>query len=164
MAKNDQVTEDARKSITALGLPYSTLSGAQAAVNNGQIPVDSSLLCHCSTDDILENECSSEAGTLVPSGNVLPSEETIDKKLQCVAQSRVQYLPTWFPVFSIETEMFTRWFDGGRWDVADFGANARTIIESVPNHWAQKFLPQETTLQITFRLFRQKWKCLCMVP
>ncbi|MDW5800456.1 GDSL family lipase, partial [Klebsiella pneumoniae] len=39
MAKNDQVTEDARKSITALGLPYSTLSEAQAAVNNGQIPV-----------------------------------------------------------------------------------------------------------------------------
>ncbi|HBT8509763.1 TPA: GDSL family lipase, partial [Klebsiella pneumoniae] len=97
MAKNDQVTEDARKSITALGLPYSTLSEAQAAVNNGQIPVDS--VCYVrSTDDAVAIEYLNEAGTLVPTGNVLPSEETIDKKLN---QRLVpgQYLSTWFPVF-----------------------------------------------------------------
>ncbi|HBZ1093835.1 TPA: GDSL family lipase [Klebsiella pneumoniae] len=140
MAKNDQVTEDARKSITALGLPYSTLSEAQAAVNNGQIPVDS--VCYVrSTDDAVAIEYLNEAGTLVPTGNVLPSEETIDKKLN---QRLVpgQYLSTWFPVFFDRNRNVYAWFDGGRWDVADFGANARTIIESVPNAWAQKFLPQ----------------------
>ncbi|EPP1399894.1 SGNH/GDSL hydrolase family protein, partial [Klebsiella pneumoniae] len=140
MAKNDQVTEDARKSITALGLPYSTLSEAQAAVNNGQIPVAS--VCYVrSTDDAVAIEYLNEAGTLVPTGNVLPSEETIDKKLN---QRLVpgQYLPTWFPVFFDRNRNVYAWFDGGRWDVADFGANARTIIESVPNAWAQKFLPQ----------------------
>ncbi|HBZ0526380.1 TPA: GDSL family lipase, partial [Klebsiella pneumoniae] len=140
MAKNDQVTEDARKSITALGLPYSTLSEAQAAVNNGQIPVDS--VCYVrSTDDAVAIEYLNEAGTLVPTGNVLPSEETIDKKLN---QRLVpgQYLSTWFPVFFDRNRNVYVWFDGGRWDVADFGANARTIIESVPNAWAQKFLPQ----------------------
>ncbi len=63
MAKNDQVTEDARKSITALGLPYSTLSEAQAAVNNGQIPVDS--VCYVrSTDDAVAIEGLSERAEL----------------------------------------------------------------------------------------------------
>ncbi|MDW5804060.1 GDSL family lipase, partial [Klebsiella pneumoniae] len=67
--------------------------------------------------------------------------ETIDKKLN---QRLVpgQYLSTWFPVFFDRNRNVYAWFDGGRWDVADFGANARTIIESVPNAWAQKFLPQ----------------------
>ncbi|MCS5969440.1 hypothetical protein LNP26_27175 [Klebsiella variicola subsp. variicola] len=49
--------------------------------------------------------------------------------------------------------MFTRGLDGGRWDVADFGANARTIIESVPNAQAQNFSQWRLFLQITFRLF-----------
>lgn len=150
MAKNDQVTEDARKSITALGLPYSTLSEAQAAVNNGQIPVDS--VCYVrSTDDAVAIEYLNEAGTLVPTGNVLPSEETIDKKLN---QRLVpgQYLSTWFPV-SIETEMFTR---GLMVDVGTLLILALMHEQSLnqyltPGH--KNFSPRETTLQITFRLF-----------
>ncbi|MCM2209817.1 GDSL family lipase, partial [Klebsiella quasipneumoniae] len=70
-----------------------------------------------STDDAVAIEYLNEAGTLVPTGNVLPSEETIDKKLN---QRLVpgQYLSTWFPVFFDRNRNVYAWFDGGRWDVA----------------------------------------------
>ncbi|WP_242013428.1 SGNH/GDSL hydrolase family protein [Klebsiella variicola] len=120
---------------------FPTLAVAQADADAGNITSGSTAYYRNPDDSALAIEVINIGGTLKPTGLQMPSTKTVDNKIN----ERLvpgKYLSTWFPVFFDRNRNVYAWFDGGRWDVADFGANARTIIESVPNAWAQKFLPQ----------------------
>lgn len=136
-----QAKQPGTAAISATIRQFPTLSAAQDDAAAGNILNGAKCWVTNPSNNTLADEYINNSGTIMATGNVLPSEDTIERKIdeRLVPGS---YLPDWFPVFFDQRRNVYTWFDGGRWDVADFGPNARTIIESVPNAWAQKFLPQ----------------------
>ncbi|MEX0495375.1 hypothetical protein AB3X35_19950, partial [Raoultella terrigena] len=82
MAKNDAAIEDARKNITILGLPFATREEAQAAADEGKIPVGGITWARNLNDESLADELINNGGTLEATGRAMPSQYAIDRYLQ----------------------------------------------------------------------------------
>ncbi|MCE9802229.1 hypothetical protein [Raoultella ornithinolytica] len=73
---------EAQNSITAIGLPFSTLDDAQAAVTDGKIPEGSVTWVRNIDDTELADEYKNISGTLTATGRKMPSQQSIDKYFQ----------------------------------------------------------------------------------
>ncbi|EPR9646223.1 right-handed parallel beta-helix repeat-containing protein [Klebsiella pneumoniae] len=80
-AKNDEAIEDARKNITLLGLPFTTREEAQAAADEGKIPVGGITWVRNAGDASLADEYINNAGTLEATGRKMPSQNHIDQMI-----------------------------------------------------------------------------------
>ncbi|HBQ3895881.1 TPA: hypothetical protein L7046_000414 [Klebsiella pneumoniae] len=76
-AEADAIVKEAQDSITILGLPFATLSDAQAAVDAGKIP-DGAVTWVRNDDESLADEYINNGGTLSATGQKMPSQEYID--------------------------------------------------------------------------------------
>ncbi|HHC0840037.1 TPA: hypothetical protein ACN68Y_001410 [Klebsiella pneumoniae] len=73
---------EAQNSITAIGLPFSTLDDAQAAVSDGKIPEGAVTWVRDIDDTELADEYKNISGTLTATGRKMPSQQSIDKYFQ----------------------------------------------------------------------------------
>ena len=76
-AEADAIVKEAQDSITILGLPFATLSDAQAAVDAGKIP-DGAITWIRNDDASLADEYINNGGILSATGRKMPSQEYID--------------------------------------------------------------------------------------
>ncbi|WP_324725874.1 hypothetical protein [Klebsiella pneumoniae] len=76
-AEADAIVKEAQDSITILGLPFATLSDAQAAVDAEKIP-DGAVTWVRNDDASLADEYINNGGTLSATGRKMPSQEYID--------------------------------------------------------------------------------------
>lgn len=137
--ERDAVVEETRQNLIPLSRQYMTLAAAQADIAN--ITAGATTYYRSPDDSALAIEVINNGGTLEPTGRQMPSTKTVDDKIN----ERLvpgEYRPSYFPAFFDRNDMVPAWFDGGRFDVASFGPNAKLDIASVPNAWAQKFIPQ----------------------
>ena len=75
---------DAQNSITAIGLPFNTLTDAQAAVAAGKIPEGAVTWVRSSDNDALADEYKNIAGTLTATGRKMPSQGSVDAVIQLI--------------------------------------------------------------------------------
>ncbi|HIG8794759.1 TPA: SGNH/GDSL hydrolase family protein [Raoultella terrigena] len=75
---------DAQNSITAIGLPFTTLAEAQAAVAAGKIPEGAVTWVRSSDNDALADEYKNIAGTLTATGRKMPSQGSVDAVIQLI--------------------------------------------------------------------------------
>ncbi|EOJ9584804.1 SGNH/GDSL hydrolase family protein, partial [Klebsiella pneumoniae] len=69
---------DAQNSITAIGLPFNTLSDAQAAVAAGKIPDGSVTWVRTTDSAALADEYKNINGVLTATGRRMPSQDAVD--------------------------------------------------------------------------------------
>ncbi|VED93699.1 Uncharacterised protein [Klebsiella pneumoniae] len=69
---------DAQNSITAIGLPFNTLSDAQAAVAAGKIPEGSVTWVRATDSAALADEYKNINGVLTATGRRMPSQDAVD--------------------------------------------------------------------------------------
>lgn len=74
----DEVVKEAQDSITILGLPFATLSDAQAAADAGTIPDGAVAWVRDSSDTSLANEYVNNGGVLEATGRVMISQSYVD--------------------------------------------------------------------------------------
>jgi hypothetical protein len=77
MAKNDDAIADARASVTAIGLPFTTREEAQSAADEGKIPVGAVTWARSVDDSSLADELINNGGTLEATGKQMPSREFV---------------------------------------------------------------------------------------
>ncbi|HIF6269525.1 TPA: SGNH/GDSL hydrolase family protein [Raoultella ornithinolytica] len=75
---------DAQNSITAIGLPFTTLAEAQAAVAAGKIPEGAVTWVRSSDNDALADEYQNITGTLTATGRKMPSQGSVDAVIQLI--------------------------------------------------------------------------------
>ena len=75
---------DAQNSITAIGLPFTTLVEAQAAVAAGKIPEGAVTWVRSSDNDALADEYQNITGTLTATGRKMPSQGSVDAVIQLI--------------------------------------------------------------------------------
>lgn len=76
--KNAEALKETQDSITILGQPFTTLAEAQAAANDGKIPVGAVTWVRNAGDVSLAGEYINNAGTLVATGRQMPSQKSIE--------------------------------------------------------------------------------------
>ncbi|WP_336817640.1 hypothetical protein [Klebsiella michiganensis] len=76
--KNAEALKETQDSITILGLPFTTLAEAQAAANDGKIPVGAVTWVRNTGDASLADEYINNGGTLEATGRSMPSGNDID--------------------------------------------------------------------------------------
>ena len=78
MEKNASTIKEAQDSITILGLPFTTAPEAQAAADAGEIPVGAVTWVRNAGDASLADEYINNAGTIEPTGRVMPSQDAVN--------------------------------------------------------------------------------------
>ena len=81
MKKNDASIKEAQDSITILGLPFTTREEAQAAADEGKIPVGAVTWARNAGDASLADELINNGGTLEATGRVLISQGYVDERI-----------------------------------------------------------------------------------
>ena len=76
--KNAEALKVTQDSITILGLPFTTLPEAQAAADDGKIPVGAITWVRNAGDGSLSDEYINNGGTLEATGRVMPSQGYVD--------------------------------------------------------------------------------------
>ncbi|MFS3894670.1 hypothetical protein ACLZTU_13545 [Raoultella ornithinolytica] len=99
---------EAQNSITAIGLPFSTLDDAQAAVADGKIPEGSVTWVRNIDDTELADEYKNIAGTLTATGRKLPSQQSIDKYFQVLPDGTFALMADNGVVLAIDKNAVTR--------------------------------------------------------
>ncbi|MDU1380252.1 MAG: hypothetical protein E6944_26615, partial [Klebsiella michiganensis] len=82
--KNAEALKETQDSITILGLPFTTLAEAQAAANDGKIPVGAVTWARNPSDSSLADEYINSAGTLTATGRHMPSQVYVDTQIAVV--------------------------------------------------------------------------------
>ncbi|HDY6873900.1 TPA: hypothetical protein RRE30_002588, partial [Klebsiella pneumoniae] len=75
---NADAIKEAQDSITILGLPFTTLAEAQAAADDGKIPVGAITWVRNAGDASLADEYINNGGTLQPTGRKMPSGAAVE--------------------------------------------------------------------------------------
>ncbi|MGK2118572.1 hypothetical protein ACR93O_00435 [Klebsiella pneumoniae] len=88
MAKNASTIKEAQDSITILGLPFTTREEAQAAADEGKIPVGAVTWARNAGDSSLADELINNGGTLEATGRTMPSQQAVDSVQQQVSDIR----------------------------------------------------------------------------
>ncbi|HDX8856174.1 TPA: SGNH/GDSL hydrolase family protein [Klebsiella michiganensis] len=84
--KNAEALKETQDSITILGQPFTTLAEAQAAANDGKIPVGAVTWVRNAGDVSLADEYINNGGNLAPTGRSMPSQESVDFTLSSAGQ------------------------------------------------------------------------------
>ncbi|HBM2965582.1 TPA: hypothetical protein LVK93_005603, partial [Klebsiella michiganensis] len=82
--KNAEALKETQDSITILGQPFTTLAEAQAAANDGKIPVGAVAWVRNAGDVSLADEYINNAGTLAATGRQMPSKYALDRYFQAL--------------------------------------------------------------------------------
>ncbi|QQO49559.1 hypothetical protein HQH16_14960 [Raoultella ornithinolytica] len=82
--KNAEALKETQDSITILGQPFTTLAEAQAAANDGKIPVGAVAWVRNAGDVSLADEYINNAGTLEATGRKMPSAYALDRYFQAL--------------------------------------------------------------------------------
>ncbi|EPS9203801.1 hypothetical protein ACVMY6_004107, partial [Klebsiella pneumoniae] len=85
--KNAEALKETQDSITILGLPFTTLAEAQAAADDGKIPVGAVTWVRNAGDASLADEYINNGGTLEATGQKMPSQEAVGD-----AETKPQFL------------------------------------------------------------------------
>jgi lysophospholipase L1-like esterase len=135
------VVEETRQNLIPLSRQYMTLAAAQADIAN--IPDGSTTYYRSPDDSALAVEIINNGGTLEATGRQMPSDVTVDNKLD----KRIPmgaFRASMFPLCHDIEGNVPAWFDKSRFDAADLGPVLRAVVESIPNAWAQYYLRQMT--------------------
>ncbi|MEK6491791.1 SGNH/GDSL hydrolase family protein, partial [Klebsiella grimontii] len=113
--RNRLAIEDARKNISLLGLPFTTAPEAQAAADAGEIPVGAVTWVRNAGDASLADEYINNAGTIEPTGRVMPSQEAINAVFDFIAKFIVSgdVGDNYFPFFTDGADNVPVWWDDG---------------------------------------------------
>ncbi len=133
--------EATRQSLIPLSKQYMTLADAQADIAN--IPDGSTTYVRSADGNSLADEYINNAGTLEATGRKMPSDVTVDNKLD----KRIplgDFKASMFPLCYDPNGNVPAWFDESRLDAADLGPVLRAVVENIPNAWAQYYLRQMT--------------------
>jgi lysophospholipase L1-like esterase len=133
------VVEETRQNLIPLSRQYMTLAAAQADIAN--IPEGSTTYYRSPDDSALAIEVINNGGTLEATGRKMPSDVTIDNKLDKripLGAFSSSFFPAWFD----SDGNVPAWFDKSRFDAADLGPVLRAVVENIPNAWAQYNLRQ----------------------
>lgn len=84
--KNAEALKETQDSITILGLPFTTLAEAQAAANDGKIPVGAVTWVRNTGDASLADEYINNGGTLEATGRRMISKEYVDALIDAIVQ------------------------------------------------------------------------------
>ncbi|VUC83274.1 flagellar biosynthesis, cell-distal portion of basal-body rod [Raoultella terrigena] len=103
--RNRLAIEDARKNISLLGLPFTTAPEAQAAADAGEIPVGAVTWVRNAGDASLADEYINNAGTIEPTGRVMPSQEAFDRIASFISQMNLSLYKGNGPVFPWQTDI-----------------------------------------------------------
>ncbi|HIG8794762.1 TPA: hypothetical protein ACYEOW_000986 [Raoultella terrigena] len=76
---------DAQNSITAIGLPFTTLAEAQAAADDGKIPVGAVAWVRSTDDSSLADEYMNVAGIMTATGRKMPSQLSYEAVVQALS-------------------------------------------------------------------------------
>ncbi|MEE6416366.1 right-handed parallel beta-helix repeat-containing protein [Klebsiella quasipneumoniae] len=85
---------EAQNSITAIGLPFTTYPEAQAAADNGKIPVGAVTWVRNPGDASLADEYINNGGTLEATGREMPSQQAVEQIREQINHDTVQILKT----------------------------------------------------------------------
>ncbi|HBQ5690663.1 TPA: hypothetical protein L7578_003385 [Klebsiella pneumoniae subsp. pneumoniae] len=99
---------EAQNSITAIGLPFSTLDDAQAAVSDGKIPEGAVTWVRDIDDTELADEYKNISGTLTATGRKMPSQQSIDKYFQVLPDGTFALMADNGVVFAIDKNAVIR--------------------------------------------------------
>lgn len=138
-AEGDKVVEETRQNLIPLSRQYMTLADAQADIAN--IPDGATTYVRSTDGGSLADEYINNAGNLEPTGRVMPSEKTIDNKINAHLVPG-DYSPKMVPLFHDAAEKVFAWLDNSRFDANDMGPILRSVVQNIPNGWAQNYLRQ----------------------
>ncbi|MEX0494444.1 hypothetical protein AB3X31_23390 [Raoultella terrigena] len=99
---------EAQNSITAIGLPFSTLDDAQAAVSDGKIPEGAVTWVRDIDDTELADEYKNISGTLTATGRKMPSQQSIDKYFQVLPDGTFALMADNGVILAIDKNAVTR--------------------------------------------------------
>ncbi|HGU5353635.1 TPA: hypothetical protein ACM9W1_000191 [Klebsiella pneumoniae] len=99
---------EAQNSITAIGLPFSTLDDAQAAVSDGKIPEGAVTWVRDIDDTELADEYKNISGTLTATGRKMPSQQSIDKYFQVLPDGTFALMADNGIILAIDKNSVTR--------------------------------------------------------
>ncbi|HBS3705682.1 TPA: hypothetical protein MAG25_005713, partial [Klebsiella quasipneumoniae subsp. quasipneumoniae] len=94
MAKNAATIKEAQDSITILGLPFTTREEAQAAADEGKIPVGAVTWVRNPGDGSLADEYINNGGMLEATGRQMPSQQVVEQIRGQINYDTVQILKT----------------------------------------------------------------------
>ncbi|HCI5818313.1 TPA: right-handed parallel beta-helix repeat-containing protein, partial [Klebsiella pneumoniae] len=94
MAKNAATIKEAQDSITILGLPFTTREEAQAAADEGKIPVGAVTWVRNPGDGSLADEYINNGSTLEATGRQMPSQQVVEQIRGQINYDTVQILKT----------------------------------------------------------------------
>ncbi|EPB4111222.1 hypothetical protein ACV0NW_005175, partial [Klebsiella pneumoniae] len=99
---------EAQNSITAIGLPFTTLPEAQTAADEGKIPEGAVTWVRNIEDIELADEYKNIAGTLTATGRKLPSQQSIDKYFQVLPDGTFALMADNGMILAIDKNAVTR--------------------------------------------------------
>ncbi|HHD1981192.1 TPA: SGNH/GDSL hydrolase family protein [Klebsiella pneumoniae] len=121
MAKVAAAIVEAQNSITILGLPFASREEAQAAADEGKIPIGGVTWARNSDDGSLADELINNGGTLEATGRRMPSQQAVDEASDAanLALERVpeeNVMPSLVPLFRDAAGKIPIWLEDGDFD------------------------------------------------
>ncbi|MEB8293117.1 SGNH/GDSL hydrolase family protein [Klebsiella michiganensis] len=138
-AEGDKVVEETRKNLIPLSRQYMTLAAAQADIAN--IPEGSTTYYRSPDDSALAIEVINNGGTLVDTGRLMPSVETIDEKIDAKLTPG-DYAPSMVPLFHDSEGYVPLWLVNSLLDAAGLGPQLSDTVSKIPNELVSKMINQ----------------------
>lgn len=160
-AEGDAVVKEAQDSITILGLPFTTLTEAQAAADDGKIPAGAVTWVRNPGDASLADEFINNGGTLEATGRHMPSQAAVDEASESanLALERVpeeNVMPSLVPVVRDMEGKVPVWLEDGDLDArgvtSSFSDKVASTGTAIPA--ALEMLPSEVVSPQLVPLFR----------
>ncbi|EOE3282490.1 SGNH/GDSL hydrolase family protein [Klebsiella pneumoniae] len=139
MAKNEALTEETRQNLIPLSRQYATLAAAQADIAN--IPEGSATYYRSPDDSALAIEVINNGGTLVDTGRLMPSVQTIDEKIDAKLTPG-DYAPSMVPLFHDSEGYVPLWLVNSLLDAAGLGPQLSDTVSKIPNELVSKMINQ----------------------
>lgn len=138
-AEGDKVVEETRKNLIPLSRQYMTLAAAQADIAN--IPEGSTTYYRSPDDSALAIEVINNGGTLVDTGRLMPSVQTIDEKIDAKLTPG-DYAPSMVPLFHDSEGYVPLWLVNSLLDAAGLGPQLSDTVSKIPNDLVSKMINQ----------------------
>ncbi|HFG0069330.1 SGNH/GDSL hydrolase family protein [Klebsiella pneumoniae] len=139
MAKNEALTEETRQNLIPLSRQYMTLEAAQADIAN--IPMGSTTYYRSPDDNALAIEVINNGGTLVDTGRLMPSVQTIDEKIDAKLTPG-DYASSMVPLFHDSEGYVPLWLVNSLLDAAGLGPQLSDAVSKIPNELVSKMINQ----------------------
>ena len=138
-AEGDKVVEETRKNLIPLSRQYMTLDAAQADIAN--IPEGSATYYRSPDDSALAIEVINNGGTLIATGRLMPSVQTIDEKIDAKLTPG-DYAPSMVPLFHDSEGYVPLWLINSLLDAAGLGPQLIDTVSKIPNELVSKMINQ----------------------